>query len=506
MNNFFELYDISYDRGYFTNNSYVKELIAKTETNFPELHKILSNNSRGRGEQKLEIKRLGPPLAVPLTGGLRSIADRYLLKYGIEIKVISFDLKNAPSQLLASALEKELQDSTPRTIGIIFEEEGKTSHVVPLLLKVEKEPKILVLDVIGDTSHEFNYLVLEVLHSLKIPFSRCKNKTQADNRSCRIHAPIALRNALLTLKENQESALKPFESCRVHDSLTLLDSVFELPPEWGGATNQIFHPQANVDHVLNPRQKYSKVKGKHIETIQESRLRHRITACFKIHYTLPPSPLTEDIDLNSFNLPPGVKIIKYRDGTWRVTWLVKREINGYMLNKGHKEAKLEAAKNQEKNDLAFALWLSNNLSEQDKIAKKRQEDEDSKLARREGLVYGIENSLVTGWETTVTLLSSLFKKEESEPVLKTNVFETHAFACMIEFIEQYGFTWMPDGLYFLNAGAGLVIAGDDIKDILLRSIGASADRLDDIYNRSQPSSQETIFEAIRQHIAKISQG
>lgn len=348
-------------------NPVVKNFFASIETSHPELHQVLMPHMDNPSGAQLKITQLGPSLAIPNTNALRSIADKYADKYEVNIKVISLPkVEEAPppdeeddayydyinsrddvfkerlnntKQLLISQIREELQDKTPRSIGMIFDVDGK-SHVVPLLLKMEnEEAQILVLDILGSNPrHAINKAVLDALQELQLPFAQCRDKRQADMRSCRIGSVVTLRNALLTLKENQEAALQPFENCVSSDDVS---GRFNLPPAWGGANDQIFRPSEPADDILNPRQAYSKAPDKHVETIKESRQRHRVEIPFQFELSL----YHDTADLADIKLPDGVQLEILAANQLKIKWTAFKQLNGYMLTKGRKEAGLDTPSN-----------------------------------------------------------------------------------------------------------------------------------------------------------------
>ncbi len=342
------------EEGYYHNFRGAKsEALAGLEKQIeksPNIIKIITQLKQNKFEFTIKQK---DKLAVPSDELLIAQARNYKHKYDIDITIATreevdcFGPSEKANEYLESLLLTKLQDPTPRIEGIIYSENAKIGHAVPIILQMSKTgPFALVCDVLGPDNGTLAYKeTLLALKKLKIPFAQAKETRQADFFSCRTGALVTLRNALLDLKKNLLPGQSIFKYSNVAVNKNGKVNTYSIPDQWA-FTDQVYKAKINLDPD-NPRRHYSS-KRKNLEAISKSRERYQNEVEYLFSLEGKAGSKTQ---FNLESCPVGITITTKPDPYNKsylqiitIEWKAKLTQNTYMHEKGFSIAQKNRAR------------------------------------------------------------------------------------------------------------------------------------------------------------------
>lgn len=284
------------------------------------LSSYLENNQVYFEEENITM----PEVIQPTVKLIKKIADYYLKKYKIKIIVCrETKLKNKL---------KDINGNKPFGVIVINSNVPEDGHVTPILHDFTRS-QVFSLDVVG---YEFFTIqpgrtIKNVCNELNLRlFNPEVVVRQADIISCRIDAPVILRNALLHIKSKGKD---PIFLIKKHYN----SSNFGMPINWN-YTDQI---TPKILKESSSQQNETLVtRGIKKETVSDFRKRHTKEVIIKYSLTLEKKEIPNLPNLLDLNLPSHVTVVEQQDSNnILISWTAKRTINTYIVEKGWKYAK-----------------------------------------------------------------------------------------------------------------------------------------------------------------------
>lgn len=313
------------------NKGFIKQFVHRTD--IPEKLKACIEFKTKLTSCRGHIKNLDYPVIGSLSDlKMKALLTQYSTKYGIHIELCKSDD-------IASKLH-HLKNNPPPTspFGLIVIPIKDGGHVTPLLCHfTEDKQQVVIMDAvgIGITRSTFDQS-LSACEKGAIDYRFASLPRQADMVSCRTSAAILLRNALLDIKnkQNTHTFTDIITMTRPASDQTIAKEV-TIPCEWD-YHDQITNLSQPSSEVYVPRQAFSK-KSKPPMTVKEFRERHTNIATFE--YQLRFYSLSDEFkDLATFTYPPGVEVEFTPSNALYLTWTAQTEINTYLVYKSQRNA------------------------------------------------------------------------------------------------------------------------------------------------------------------------
>lgn len=320
-----------------------KTFMAQQNPDDPRTKRLEEITDPSLGENDVEVNTYTVSsdviIDVPDGPALKLAAEHYAEKYGIEIHFCSGYQEDTLENMITTLND---QIKTPTYVGIIYENDPQYrqkkydfGHVTPLLFYFPGNGQLdkaecLDLDSVAQQGarRSVKQLGLASVYGMK-------KVRQADKNSCRTGAITILRNALLHLKKNnvQNGFGEVLKQCQVEGH-----KIAELPPEWD-YTEQFSNKSLKDTHQAI-RSCFSKNVEKRGETAKQFRERHMRTRQFTLEVNYRSDSTTEAAN----PLPEGVKTSKvlpdYPKDVYAARLNITRNVNDYLLEKGHKFKKM----------------------------------------------------------------------------------------------------------------------------------------------------------------------
>lgn len=309
--------------------SYIVTLLQRTD--IPEELKECVVRVTSRGPCDVQIKNLDYPVVGFLSDeAMKTRSMEYRTKYGIHIEMCKVED-------LCEKLQQWKENPPPSSpFGLIVMPRIEGTHVTPLLCHfTQDKQQVVIMDALGAGGFVNFYNCTAACKTADIDYRYADLPRQVDPVSCRTSAVVLLRNALLDIKNKQNTS-------NFKDIITMTrpnsDTIFDLklaiiiPCEWD-YHEQITNRSQPADEVYVPRQPISKKNSVSVKDFRNSHT-NEATFEYQLQFSIDQNGY---LKLANLTYPPDIKIDYTRERLY-LTWRAKKEVNTYLVYKSKRNA------------------------------------------------------------------------------------------------------------------------------------------------------------------------